>query len=75
MINIFISYIPSRRIFTARRAGVPRIGSAPSLPELRTALTQACPQNVKLAFSLSRAARAEVARRRNGGVPVNLGWT
>jgi hypothetical protein len=70
---VWVSYIPARRIFQARNATLRAI-TAGSLHELREKLALACP-NTKIAFSLSRAARAEVVRRRNGGTPVSVGWT
>jgi hypothetical protein len=70
-IVVYVSYLPPRRQFTAHREGLPEI-SAGSLPELRSLVAEACPA-AKVVLSLSRAARAEVARR--NGASVDMGWT
>jgi hypothetical protein len=70
-IVVYVSYLPPRRQFTAHREGLPSL-SAGSLPELRARVAEACPE-AKVVLSLSRAARAEVARR--NGAPVEMGWT
>jgi hypothetical protein len=70
---VYVSFIPARRLWQARNENLRAI-TAGSLHELRTKLAAACP-NTKIAFALSRAARAEMARRRNGGAPVQVGWT
>ena len=64
-IVVYVSYLPPRRLFTAHRDGLPGI-SASSLPELRARVAEACPE-AKVVLSLSRAARAEMARA--GRVP------
>jgi hypothetical protein len=68
---VYVSFILPQRQFTAHREGLPNL-SASSLPELRSLVAEACPE-AKVVFSLSRAARAEVARR--NGAPVEMGWT
>ena len=68
---VYVSYLPPRRQFTAHREGLPSL-SASSLPELRSLVAEACPE-AKVVLSLSRAARAEVARRK--GVQMQMGWT
>jgi len=40
-LDVWISYIPRRRSWTAHRDGLPEI-AAPSLPELRALLAEAC---------------------------------
>ena len=70
-IVVYVSYLPTPRQFTAHRDGLPGI-SAGSLPELRAKVAAAVPPEQKFTLSLSRAARAEMARRR--GVPVQAGW-
>ena len=69
---VYVSYIPPSRLFTAHREGLPSL-SAGSLPELRARVAAAVPPEQKFTLSLSRAARAEVARRRSE--PVQVGWT
>jgi hypothetical protein len=68
---VYVSYLPPRRQFMAHREGLPSL-SASSLPELRARVAEACPE-AKVVLSLSRAARAEIARRK--GEPVEIGWT
>jgi hypothetical protein len=70
-IVVYVSYLPPRREFTAHREGLPSL-SASTLPELRSLVAEACPE-AKVVLSLSRAARAEMARRKGG--PVEIGWT
>jgi hypothetical protein len=68
---VYVSYLPPRRSFVTHREGVGEI-SASSLSELRARVAEMS-RETKIVLSLSRGARAEVARRR--GVPVPGGWT
>ena len=68
---VYVSYLSPRRQFTAHREGLPSL-SASTLPELRSLVAEAYPE-AKVVLSLSRAARAEIARRK--GEPVEIGWT
>jgi hypothetical protein len=63
MMQVFISYLPPRRKFTAHHHSFNAEISAPSLGELRGAVRAAVRPEVKITFALSRAARAEQARR------------
>jgi len=67
---VYVSYIPRCRQFAAHREGLPGI-SASSLPELRARVAEACPE-AKVVLSLSRAARAEIARRRGAPEDVSV---
>jgi hypothetical protein len=69
---IFVSYVPRTRCWSAHCAGLDTV-TAPSLPELRALLAEAC-GDAAVRLHVSRAARAEVLRRRNGA-PVEIGWT
>jgi hypothetical protein len=70
---VWVSYVPRQRRWTAHRDGLPEL-AASSLSELRALLAEAH-GGAAVRLHLSKAARAELARLRNGGQPVAVGWT
>jgi len=70
--TVYVSYIPHLRSFSAHKEGMGEV-RANSMPELLAKLTRLWPE-VEFHLVLSRVARAEVARRKNGGGPMPAGW-
>jgi len=69
---VFVSYIPRLRCFSAHKDGLGEIRTS-SMPELLAKLTRLLPKK-EFRLVLSKVARAEVARRKNGGGPMPPGW-
>jgi hypothetical protein len=70
--TVFVSYVPALRSFSAHKEGMGEIGAS-SMPELLAKLTKLWPR-VEFTLHLSKVARAEVQRRKNGGGPLAPGW-
>jgi len=69
-LTVFVSFVP-RQGFVAHRDGLPAI-RAPTLKELRSEVARLRPE-AEIMLSLTRGARAEVARRTH--TPTPGGWT
>jgi len=71
-LDVWVSYVPRLRCFSAHREGIGTI-RAGSLPELLSKLAEAMP-GAAFGLHLSRVARREIGRRKNGGGPMAAGW-
>jgi len=71
-LDIWVSYVPRLRCFSAHREGIGTM-QAGLLPELLTKIAEAMPE-ANLRFHLSKVARAEVAARRRR-IPRADGWS
>ena len=69
---VYVSYVPRLRCFSAHRDGLGEI-RASSMPELLEKLATKWP-HVQFELHLSKVARTECLRRKNGGGPMPPQW-